>query len=641
MTEPPLESIALPTARSFGPNISSLAIPTSRSNPSKRAAKVIISIDYGFTRTKTAFAVIFRGQSNCAVRPNNVVRVRSEASNIEEQDRGYVPSLSLYTKGSSTAFGWQALDIIRKNRERKLLHIAGVKPRKAFPDSAVDSRFDLPEPHGTGKLQNTARWSKDQVRAFEELDMAGDIDFEEDVIIEYLTWTFDQIKQYPYSPWSQRLVDESTEIVLAVTCPVAWNRLTRAQYKRQIEVAATKARIGQHETAYRGQFRCLPGVVDDMEEYSHLVHVHLYTEPEAAARWILAHLRREELQELCNAVVIVNDIGGGTADLVPYLVSPSGNSFYRLEDPIGEECGSHMLNECFETLLLSKLAVQRACLEKKHGRKLESIVVEFTDDFEKKKASLFLEDIPLSKVDEPILYKVEGYMPDNVVTISRGELKAQVFQPWLERNAQLLQKGIKSIMDSGWRSVFLCLIGGGAEHPMLQTYLKHKVVDPMEKVFTAQIRFMKPQVVRESGAFVARGAILAAGNTDTITEWEAQVNFGMLQPIWQKGSRDIVAHLREDLPRERDPDSNGPAELIKVVPKWIIRQNTRYTSSFVFPQVESVHVFYESTDKWPLNETFVALVGKAQEHLTISDVANRSQSSPLPLSMMEALLKKG
>jgi len=39
-------------------------------------------------------------------------------------------------------------------------------------------------------------------------------------------------------------------------------------------------------------------VVDDMEEYSHLVHVHLYTEPEAAARWILAHLRREELQEL-------------------------------------------------------------------------------------------------------------------------------------------------------------------------------------------------------------------------------------------------------------------------------------------------------------------------------------------------------
>ena len=93
-------------------------------------------------------------------------------------------------------------------------------------------------------------------------------------------------------------MDESTEIVLAVTCPVAWNRLTRAQYKRQIEVAATKARIGQHETAYRGQFRCLPGVVDDMEEYSHLVHVHLYTEPEAAARWILAHLRRQELQEL-------------------------------------------------------------------------------------------------------------------------------------------------------------------------------------------------------------------------------------------------------------------------------------------------------------------------------------------------------
>jgi hypothetical protein len=50
-------------------------------------------------------------------------------------------------------------------------------------------------------------------------------------------------------------------------------------------------------------------------------------------------------------------------------------------------------------------------------------------------------------------------------------------------------------MGSGWRSVFLCLIGGGAEHPMLQTYLKHKVVDPMEKVFTAQIRFMKPQVL--------------------------------------------------------------------------------------------------------------------------------------------------
>lgn len=77
---------------------------------------------------------------------------------------------------------------------------------------------------------------------------------------------------------------------------------------------------------------------------------------------------------------------------------------------------------------------------------------------------------------------------------------------------------------------------------------------------------------RESGAFVARGAILAAGNTDTITEWEAQVNFGMLQTVWHTGSRDIVAHLREDLPRERDPDSDGPAELIKVVPKWIIRQ---------------------------------------------------------------------
>lgn len=30
---------------------------------------------------------------------------------------------------------------------------------------------------------------------------------------------------------------------------------------------------------------------------------------------------------------------------------------------------------------------------------------------------------------------------------------------------------------------------------MLQKYLKHKVVDPMEEEFTAQIRFMKPQVV--------------------------------------------------------------------------------------------------------------------------------------------------
>lgn len=78
-----------------------------------------------------------------------------------------------------------------------------------------------------------------------------------------------------------------------------------------------------------------------------------------------------------------------------------------------------MLNECFETLLLSKLAVQRDRLEKKHGRKLESIVVEFTDDFEKKKAGLFVEDIPLSELSEPILYKIEGYMPDNVVTISR------------------------------------------------------------------------------------------------------------------------------------------------------------------------------------------------------------------------------
>lgn len=188
--------------------------------------------------------------------------------------------------------------MMRKNREHRLLHIAGVKPRKAFPDSAVDSRFDLPEPYGAGRLQNTARWSADQVRAFEKLNLAGDINFEEDVIIQYLTWTFEQIKQYPYGPWSQHLVDESTEIVLAVTCPVAWNRLTRAQYKRQIEVAATKAGIGQHETAYRGQLRCLPGVVGDMEEYSHLVHVNLYTEPEAAARWILAHLRRDELQEL-------------------------------------------------------------------------------------------------------------------------------------------------------------------------------------------------------------------------------------------------------------------------------------------------------------------------------------------------------
>jgi hypothetical protein len=78
-----------------------------------------------------------------------------------------------------------------------------------------------------------------------------------------------------------------------------------------------------------------------------------------------------------------------------------------------------MLNECFETLLLSKLASQRDSVETKHGRKLESIVADFTNDFEKKKASFFLEDIPLSEANEPILYKIEGYMPDNVVTISR------------------------------------------------------------------------------------------------------------------------------------------------------------------------------------------------------------------------------
>lgn len=77
---------------------------------------------------------------------------------------------------------------------------------------------------------------------------------------------------------------------------------------------------------------------------------------------------------------------------------------------------------------------------------------------------------------------------------------------------------------------------------------------------------------QETGAFVACGAILAAGNTDTITEWEAQVNFGMLQPIWHTDSRDKIARSLEDLPRECDPDSNGPTEFIQVVPKWIIRQ---------------------------------------------------------------------
>lgn len=77
---------------------------------------------------------------------------------------------------------------------------------------------------------------------------------------------------------------------------MAWNHPTRAQYKRLVEVAAANARLGRHETAHRGWFHCLPD--DEMVAYQHLLHVHLYTEPEAAARWMLARMGQDDLAQL-------------------------------------------------------------------------------------------------------------------------------------------------------------------------------------------------------------------------------------------------------------------------------------------------------------------------------------------------------
>ncbi|KAI4658180.1 uncharacterized protein J4E79_007162 [Alternaria viburni] len=127
---------------------------------------------------------------------------------------------------------------------------------------------------------------------------------------------------------------------------------------------------------------------------------------------------------------------------------------------------------------------------------------------------------------------------------------------------------------------------------------------------------------RQSGTFVARGAVLAAGSAATITGWKAHVNIGMLRQICYQDLDGDTALALKDIPRELDPDSQDGTELIRNVPTWIIRQDREYSSTERFPDIDSIHIWYEDEAKWALDETFVALVGVASDHLPITDKKN-------------------
>ncbi|TVY77003.1 Heat shock 70 kDa protein 12A [Fusarium oxysporum f. sp. cubense] len=218
----------------------------------------------------------------------------------------------------------------------------------------------------------------------------------DELVTDFISQLVDHLMYTLREKLGSGLVD-STPLQFVITAPAIWSDLAKEKTKKACEQAMIS--VSEH-------------------------HVHLVSEPEAAAIYALHDLDMNGLD--AGDTIVVVDAGGGTVDLISYTIL-STKPILEVQEAApgsGALCGSTFLNMRFSKFLQSKLG-------KEEGFD-DEIMAEALDVFENKVKRQFALNV---EPDETYNIPVAGLANNKSLGISRGRfaLKAsdvnKIFEP--------------------------------------------------------------------------------------------------------------------------------------------------------------------------------------------------------------------
>ncbi|EXM07044.1 hypothetical protein FOIG_03642 [Fusarium odoratissimum NRRL 54006] len=218
----------------------------------------------------------------------------------------------------------------------------------------------------------------------------------DELVTDFISQLVDHLMYTLREKLGSGLVD-STTLQFVITVPAIWSDLAKEKTKKACEQAMIS--VSEH-------------------------HVHLVSEPEAAAIYALHDLDLNGLD--AGDTIVVVDAGGGTVDLISYTIL-STKPILEVQEAApgsGALCGSTFLNMRFSKFLQSKLG-------KEEGFD-DEVMAEALDVFENKVKRQFALDV---EPDETFNIPVAGLANNKSLGISRGRfaLKAsdvnKIFEP--------------------------------------------------------------------------------------------------------------------------------------------------------------------------------------------------------------------
>ncbi|KAM5388500.1 hypothetical protein ACJA88_000364 [Fusarium oxysporum] len=283
----------------------------------------------------------------------------------------------------------------------------------------------------------------------------------DELVTDFISQLVDHLMYTLREKLGSGLVD-STPLQFVITVPTIWSDLAKEKTKKACEQAMIS--VSEH-------------------------HVHLVSEPEAAAIYALHDLDMNGLD--AGDTIVVVDAGGGTVDLISYTIL-STKPILEVQEAApgsGALCGSTFLNMRFSKFLQSKLG-------KEEGFD-DEIMAEALDVFENKVKRQFALNV---EPDETYNIPVAGLANNKSLGISRGRfaLKAsdvnKIFEPVVLEVIRLVKDQITA---SNVPVQAILLVGGFGS----SNYLKER----LRAAIDSSVRIMQPPNAWQA---IVQGAVL-------------------------------------------------------------------------------------------------------------------------------------
>ncbi|SCO82250.1 related to hsp70 protein [Fusarium oxysporum] len=283
----------------------------------------------------------------------------------------------------------------------------------------------------------------------------------DELVTDFISQLVDHLMYTLREKLGSGLVD-SSPLQFVITVPAIWSDLAKEKTKKACEQAMIS--VAEH-------------------------HVHLVSEPEAAAIYALHDLDINGLD--AGDTIVVVDAGGGTVDLISYTIL-STKPILEVQEAApgsGALCGSTFLNMRFSKFLQSKLG-------KEEGFD-DEVMAEALDVFENKVKRQFALNV---EPDETYNIPVAGLANNKSLGISRGRFALKVsdvnkiFEPVVLEVIRLVKDQITA---SNVPVQAILLVGGFGS----SNYLKER----LRAAIDSSVRIMQPPNAWQA---IVQGAVL-------------------------------------------------------------------------------------------------------------------------------------